>query len=129
MTNRQNLLDHWVHQLMQGSLGAGFDLDKHECAELLRLLDTQPEAARPEVVATGCEKHRDFRASGPWCPVCLGNERDALREFYEGVKQCMQDTFQCPGCGHAEDWWKDCNADYMTREAVQRIEPQPGSDK
>lgn len=27
---------------------------------------------------TGCELHRKFRSSGPWCPVCLSEETDKL---------------------------------------------------
>lgn len=37
------------------------------------------------------------------------------REFYEGVKECMQDTWECHVCGRSEPWWKDSNADYLTR--------------
>lgn len=27
---------------------------------------------------TGCEIHRNFRSSAPWCPVCVQNETDDL---------------------------------------------------
>jgi hypothetical protein len=68
---------------------------------------------------TICEAHTNVQA--PHCPICLVNERDALRVFYEGVKECMEDTWQCVRCGNAEPWWTECNADYATREAVKTL--------
>ena len=45
----------------------------------------------------------------------------ALEDFYRGVTVCMEDTWQCEHCGHAEPWWTECNADYETREARKAL--------
>ena len=49
-------------------------------------------------------------------------EAEAMRAFYTGVMECKDDTWQCPRCGHAEDWWTDSNADYATRDARAAID-------
>jgi hypothetical protein len=87
------------------------------------------ESLQSATASTGCEKHTDLRSVGPWCPVCLADERDALRQFYEGVKESFGDTCECHVCGTSDPWWKDSNADYATREAVAKIEPADRGSK
>ncbi len=31
------------------------------------------------------------------------------------VKSCADDSWECPRCGHSEDWWHGSNADHLTR--------------
>lgn len=52
-------------------------------------------------------------------------EREQLIKFYNGVGDCMDDTWQCPRCGHAEDWWHESNADFATRDAVATLRTEP----
>jgi hypothetical protein len=75
--------------------------------------------------ATGCENHTNFRSSEPFCPVCLTEDVNALRQFYEGVKESFGDTCECHICGTSDPWWTDSNADYATREARAKLEPSP----
>lgn len=76
-------------------------------------------SARPEALTNvGCETHTNVKAEH--CPVCLINERDALRAFYEAVKGCMDDTVECR-CGHSDTWWKDSNADYLSKDAQKAL--------
>jgi hypothetical protein len=65
-------------------------------AEAMELRDTSRLAARllregasalSETAPTGCEKHTNFRSSGPFCPVCLDDQRKeavALAEQWKG---------------------------------------------
>lgn len=73
----------------------------------------------PPLRNIGCEAHTDVRA--PHCPICLDIELSELRAFYEGVSECMADTWECHGCGISHPWWKDSNADYATKEAAAKI--------
>lgn len=50
----------------------------------------------------------------------LLSENKALRAFKEAIDECKEDTWQCEVCGHAEPWWKDSNADYLTRTASEQ---------
>lgn len=48
----------------------------------------------------------------------LRSYAEGLQRFYDEVMSCSDDTWQCEVCGNAEPWWKDTNADYLTREVV-----------
>jgi hypothetical protein len=54
--------------------------------------------------------------------LALRAELDAALGFYEGVKGCTGDTWECKRCGHSEPWWTDSNADYATRAHAAAIE-------
>jgi uncharacterized protein YgiB involved in biofilm formation len=57
----------------------------------------------------------------------LREENEALRQFYNGVGDCIDDTWQCERCGNSEPWWTDTNADYLTRDAraaIAALEPR-----
>jgi phage-related minor tail protein len=57
----------------------------------------------------------------------LREEIEALRQFYNGVGDCIYDRWECERCGNSEPWWTDTNADYATREArvvIAALEPR-----
>jgi hypothetical protein len=44
-------------------------------------------------------------------------------KIIDAVKECIDDTFQCPTCGHAEPWWRESNADYASRPEPEKATP------
>jgi len=50
------------------------------------------------------------------------------RQLWKAVAAHKADTFQCPQCGYAEDWWTDSNADYATRELLKASEPKTSAE-
>lgn len=49
----ESKLEYWSRKLIEGMTGGGYDLDKHECAELVDLLDQKPEVPSESYVAEG----------------------------------------------------------------------------
>ena len=63
--------------------------------------------------------------------ACSAPETSAeppYRQLWEAVAAHKADTFQCPQCGYAEDWWTDSNADYATRELLKASEPKTSAE-
>lgn len=70
-----------------------------------------------EAQARLTEAERIGKASEEWVRRALSAEaRLAEAEAWiSAVKSCADDTWECPRCGHSEDWWHGSNADHLTR--------------
>jgi len=128
-----------------GRLCAYLDALRSYC-EQLRARDERDLAAKTaecDELRKDRDHHKGMRELG-WshmqCALCgavqagkynkdLAETRAELElyvKFYEAVESCFQDTWQCR-CGNSAPWWKETNAEFLTREIRQAIDAPEGT--
>jgi rubrerythrin len=56
--------------------------------------------------------------------IVSSDEWQILSKIKQAVDECKDDTWQCPVCGHAETWWTNSNAHFLSEYPLTQ-EPKP----